>query len=184
MTDRRAALLALLLVPVLASVPVLVPIPLAAAAPAALGNGKITVTADNFVVDEAKSMATFSGSVYVVHPKVKVWADTVVALYGAGGASDIKSFTATGHVKLVTPSQTATGERAVFDPKTQILTLTGSVFNWPRQTLVTSGKVHFDLSSGATLDAAKMTYDAKLRLWGFTSATLVVPNASGSGETP
>ena len=63
-------------------------------------------------------------------------------------------------------------------------TLTGSVFNWPRQTLVTSGKVHFDLSSGATLDAAKMTYDAKLRLWGFSNATLVVPNASASGETP
>ena len=123
MTDRRAALLALLLVPAL----VLAAIPQAFAAPASLGNGKITVTADNFVVDEAKSTATFSGNVYVVHPKVKVWADTVVALYGAGGASDIKSFTATGHVRLVTTSQTATGERAVFDPKTQILTLTGNV---------------------------------------------------------
>ena len=98
-----------------------------AATPAAPAGSTVTITADNFVVDEGKNSATFSGHVYVVQPKVKVWADSVVALYGAGGSSDIKSFESTGHVKLVTTSQTATGDRAVFDPKTQILTLTGNV---------------------------------------------------------
>ncbi len=118
--DRRVLVVALLLL-------VCAPMPMALAAPAAAASNKVTVTADNFVVDEAKSTATFSGHVNVVHPKVKVFADSVVALYGAGGAADVKSFVATGHVRLVTPSQTATGERAVFDPKTQILTLTGNV---------------------------------------------------------
>ncbi len=60
--------------------------------------------------------------------------------------------------------------------------LSGSVFNWPHQTLTTSGRVHFDLSNGTALDADKMTYDAKARLWGFSGVTLVLP--ATPGETP
>ena len=58
-------------------------------------------------------------------------------------------------------------------------TLVGAVFNWPRQTLVTSGRVHFELSGGTTLDAEKMTYDGKTRLWGFSGVTLVMPYTPG-----
>jgi lipopolysaccharide export system protein LptA len=98
----------------------------AAPAPDA-GKQPVKVTADTFVISETGKEATFNGNVVVVHPRVTVWAAKVVAIYGTGGTSDIQSFVASGSVKLQTKDQTATGDQAVFDPKTQLLHLTGHV---------------------------------------------------------
>lgn len=96
-----------------------------AAAPAPAD--KITITGDNFVVDDARKEAVFTGNVVVVQPDLSIKADRVVSLYGAAGPSSITSFEAAGHVVLTTPDQVATGDLAVFDPKTRMLTLTGNV---------------------------------------------------------
>lgn len=88
---------------------------------------KVNITAEEFTVDEKTKQAVFTGNVVVVHPSVTVHANKVEAIYGAGGASDIESFVATGAVTLDTPDQKATGERAVFNPGDQLLRLTGDV---------------------------------------------------------
>lgn len=87
----------------------------------------VQITSDLFTVDEKTQEAVFTGSVVVVHPTVKVWADKVVAVYGKAGPSDIESFIASGSVKLETDEQTATGDQAVFTPGDQLLRLTGNV---------------------------------------------------------
>ena len=94
---------------------------------AALAQQKVQITADTFTVTEADQEAVFTGHVVVNHPTVIVHADKVVATYGAGGTSDIKTFEATGNVELKTSDQDATGERAIFTPGDQLLRLTGNV---------------------------------------------------------
>lgn len=121
----------------------------------ALGADKVEVSGDSFVVDEAKSQSVFSGNVVVSHPSVKVWASQVEVQYGAGGPSDIKSFVARGAVKLETREQTATGDLAVFDPRTQILTLSGNV------------KV---TNATGTVDAPQLTVDIKNNTSTFTGS--------------
>lgn len=93
----------------------------------ALAANQVQITADTFTVTETSHEAVFTGNVVVVHPSVTVHADKVVAAYGEGGTSDIKSFVATGNVTLTTPDQDATGEKAVFTPADQLLRLTGNV---------------------------------------------------------
>lgn len=97
------------------------------ALPAVAQENPVKVTADTFVVNESKSSATFSGNVVVVRADLTVWADEVTVLYTEGGTSTIRSMTATGHVRLKTSEQDATGDRATFNPTTQILTLSGNV---------------------------------------------------------
>jgi lipopolysaccharide export system protein LptA len=87
----------------------------------------VKITGDTFVVDDSNHTATFTGKVVVVRTKLNVWANKVVVDYGDGGPSDIKSFIATGHVRIKTPDQDATGDQAVYDPNTQLLHLTGNV---------------------------------------------------------
>lgn len=87
----------------------------------------IKVTADTFTIDDTKSQATFSGNVIILRTGLTVNADKVVVDYGSGGMEDIKSFVATGHVRLKTEDQDATGEKAVFNPSTQLLRMTGNV---------------------------------------------------------
>jgi lipopolysaccharide export system protein LptA len=65
--------------------------------------------------------------VVVLQTGLEMRAQTVIVHYGAGGTSDISSLEATGGVKLITPDQTASGDRGVYDPKTRILRLVGNV---------------------------------------------------------
>lgn len=110
---RRASVVALLL--------------FALALPAVAQDAPVKVTADTFVVNESKSSATFTGNVVVIRDDLTVWANEVTVLYTEGGTSTIRSMTATGNVRLKTSDQDATGERATFNPTTQILTLSGKV---------------------------------------------------------
>lgn len=87
----------------------------------------VNVSADNFTIDQGNNNATFSGNVVIIRTGLKLWADKVVVVYGSGGQSDIDSLTATGHVRIKTDSQDATGGRATFNPDTQILKLSDNV---------------------------------------------------------
>lgn len=93
----------------------------------ALAEDPVNVTADTFTVDQAKGNATFSGNVVITRTGMKLWAEQVVVLYGTGGQSDIDSLVATGKVRIKTDTQEATGDRATFNPDTQILTLNDNV---------------------------------------------------------
>jgi lipopolysaccharide export system protein LptA len=87
----------------------------------------VKITADQFVVTESEQQATFTGNVVVTRGTMTVWAPKVVVDYGEGGPSNIESFVATGGVRIKTTDQTATGSRAEYSPKTQILRLSGNV---------------------------------------------------------
>ena len=123
------------------------------AAPA-FAASQIQVTADNFTVTDAKREALFTGNVQIIHPDVTLKSDKVLVTYGEGGTSDVKTLDATGHVWLKTDEQTATGDHAVFDPKTQILTLNGNV------TVV---------NASGTLNGPELTVNLKTQTSTFTS---------------
>jgi lipopolysaccharide export system protein LptA len=87
----------------------------------------IEVTADQFTVDEANNEAVFDGRVVISREGLDMRAQTVRISYGEGGQTDIRSLIATGNVRIRAAGQDATGDRATFDPSTQILKLTGNV---------------------------------------------------------
>ena len=89
-------------------------------------SGPIKVTGDTFVIDEGKGEATFTGNVEIVRSGLTVWAQKVVIEYGSG-VEDVQNMVATGRVRLKTKDQDATGDRATFDPVTQMLHMTGNV---------------------------------------------------------
>jgi lipopolysaccharide export system protein LptA len=115
---------------------------------------KVQISADTFVVTESSQEAVFTGNVVVNHPTVVVHADKVVATYGAGGTSDIKTFEATGHVRLTTSDQDATGDRAVFTPSDQLLRLTGNVMV---------------VNAGGTVGAGELVVNLETKVSTFTS---------------
>jgi lipopolysaccharide export system protein LptA len=114
----------------------------------------VKITSDNFVVDDAQHTATFTGQVVVTRTNLTVWADNVLVEYGEAGPASIRSFTATGGVKVKTKEQTATGDRAIYDPKSQILRLTGHV-------MLTNGK--------GSIGSADLLIDLKSNLSTFSS---------------
>jgi lipopolysaccharide export system protein LptA len=116
----------------------------------ALAQDPINITADQFVVDEAANVATFTGNVVVTRKTLTVWAPKVVVDYGTGGPSDIKSFVASGGVRIKTKEQDVTGDRAVYDPKTEKLRVTGNVMVLNASSTVGSGDMIVDLKTDMT----------------------------------
>ncbi len=108
------------------------------------------ITADRFVVRESEGQSRFTGNVVVTQPGLKVLADEVVVHFGAGGTSDVKSFEAVGNVRIETETQVASGERAVYDPDTRILKLTGNVLLINDSGTVNAGTLRIDLTRNVT----------------------------------
>jgi lipopolysaccharide export system protein LptA len=100
---------------------------LAAAPVAAQEQDPVKITADKFVIDDASRVATFTGKVVVIRNDLTVWAPKVVVDYGEGGPSSIKSFVASGGVRIKTGEQDATGDFAIYDPGAETLRITGNV---------------------------------------------------------
>lgn len=97
------------------------------AGPALAVDDPVKITSDKFVVDDQQQIATFTGKVVILRTNLTVWAAKVVVNYADGGPSSIKSLVATGNVRIKTKDQDATGDRADYDPKTEILKLSGNV---------------------------------------------------------
>ena len=87
----------------------------------------IKVTADVFEVDRNAHNARFSGHAVVTQGAFELDAPKIDVNYGPGGASDITAIHATGGVRMRFGDQSATGDRADYDPRTQVLTLIGNV---------------------------------------------------------
>jgi lipopolysaccharide export system protein LptA len=119
------------------------------------GAGEVSITGDHFAVDDSRHEAVFSGKVVVVQKDVTVHADKVVAHYGAGGATSISTFEASGNVVLITKDQTATGDLATLDPKTHKLVLTGNVVVTNKTGRVQSQKLVVDLSTKKSVFTSK-----------------------------
>lgn len=88
---------------------------------------EIKVSADTFVIEETSQNATFTGNVIVTSEGFELTANKVLVRYGEGGSDDVRSFDATGSVRIKTADQTASGSHAVYDPSTEILTMSGGV---------------------------------------------------------
>lgn len=86
----------------------------------------VEISADSLVIEESSKQATFEGNVVVLRTGLRVTADRVVVVYGTG-IEDIQRFDAIGNVRIETEGQTASGDRAEFDPANQMLRLTGNV---------------------------------------------------------
>jgi lipopolysaccharide export system protein LptA len=121
------------------------------AAPALAEADPVKITADQFVVDDASRVATFTGKVVVTRQSLTVWAQKVVVDYGAGGPSNINSFVASGGVRIKTADQDATGDRAVYDPRAATLKLTGNVKVVNASGTVAAPDLMIDLRTNSTV---------------------------------
>ncbi len=114
------------------------------------GAEEVKITADQFVIDDVKQTATFTGKVVVLRKDMTVWAAKVVVDYGEGGPSNIKSFVATGNVRIKTADQDATGDRAIFNPGAETLKLTGNVMVVNASSTVGGPDLLIDLNANTT----------------------------------
>ncbi|MEZ5911068.1 MAG: lipopolysaccharide transport periplasmic protein LptA [Paracoccaceae bacterium] len=110
----------------------------------------VQVAADQLRVDQSSGRAVFSGNVAVVQGAMTLKADEVEVIYGEGGASGgrIDELQARGHVTLVSATDAAEAETAVYRVATGQVEMTGNVLLTQGQNALSGQKLVVDLRTG------------------------------------
>jgi len=140
----------------------------------------ITVDAKTFDSDYAKNRAIWSGDVRITQGDLRLDADTVTILYTLGkkgGDPQIDRIDAQNNVKLVTPSETASGRIGIYDTVHRTITLIGGVTLTHGDSVLRGQRLAIDLDSGRSrLDgAATAGTPGKPAENGRVKGTFVVP---------
>jgi lipopolysaccharide export system protein LptA len=122
---------------------------------------------------DKKKEATFAGNVKVVQGDTTMTSRTLVVFYdsaatpagdakaaksvplqaatpGPGGASSIKRLEARGNVVVTQKDQTVTGETAVFDTKTNLITMRGGVILTQCKNVLRGDRLFVDMTTGVS----------------------------------
>ena len=136
----------------------------------------IQIDAATLEMRDKKKEATFSGNVKVVQGDTTMTSKTLVVFYeqapaaappanakaaakaapiqsttaGPGGSSSIKRLEARGNVKVTQKDQIVTGESAVFDTKTNLVTMLGGVVLTQGQNVLRGDRLLVDMTTGVS----------------------------------
>jgi lipopolysaccharide export system protein LptA len=111
----------------------------------------IDVNAQRIEVLDAQNQAIFTGGVTVKQAQLNLAADRIKVSYvrGAGGGDPvIKRLDAQGGVRLVTPTERATGRFGIYDIDARTLTMVGDVVLNQGSNVLRGNRLAIDLRSG------------------------------------
>lgn len=138
-----------------------------------------TLTAtDRFEYWAKREIVVARGNAVIVEPGKKVSADVMTGYFVATpeGQRELKQVEADGHVTIIDKAEVARGQKAIYDLKRGIATLTGGVKITRGQNQLNGEYAEVNLNTGISrlLGGAKGKGDGRVH-------TLIVPNQDGSG---
>ncbi len=145
----------------------------------------IEIVADLLTVEQNRQVAIFSGNVQAIQGEMTLSADRLEVFYaeGAGGGAaatgvgqgtQITRIEAEGNVKVANPSDTAAGDRGVYDVAAQTIHLEGNVVLTSGSNVVRGAELDVDLQRNlSTVRGGAGGAGQRVR-------ALFVPDADGS----
>ena len=111
----------------------------------------VEVTADRLDVNQTDGTATFEGNVVVVQGELTLTAGRVLVEYGTTQPREIERIHAFGNVVLVSPTEAAEGDEAVYEVASRSVVMTGNVLLTQELNVVSGEKLTIDLDTGTGL---------------------------------
>ncbi len=112
----------------------------------------VEVTADALSLDQETGTATFSGNVVVTQGELRMAAPSIEVVYNRAGDGSIgeglERITASGGVVLVTPTEAAEAETAVFTPGSNEVVMSGAVVLTQGQNTLAGERLVVNLTTG------------------------------------
>ncbi len=117
---------------------------------------KVDIEADGMEILEKKNQAIFTGNVKATRRDITLTADKLVVDYRKVKKQDGKENTevtflnAFGHVRIVSPEQTITGNQAKMDVKKNLLWVTGNVVVRKKNSTIRGNKLFANLKTNVS----------------------------------
>lgn len=119
-------------------------------------NAPVLVDADRIEVQDRTDRAVFSGNVHAKQDELLLDAPRVTVAYAKSPTgTQIQRLDASGGVKVTSPTETATGQFAIYDLNRRLITMLGGVVLIRGDNRVSGGRLVMDLDSGrSTVDGS------------------------------
>jgi lipopolysaccharide export system protein LptA len=108
----------------------------------------VEVTSDRLDVDQTDGTAIFTGNVVVVQGELTLTAERVRVEYGDTEPREIERIYAFENVVLVSPTEAAEGDEAVYEVATRSVLMTGNVLLTQELNAVSGDTLTIDLDTG------------------------------------
>lgn len=108
----------------------------------------IDLSADQAEAQDRADRAIFSGNVVVKQGELTLRTARLTVAYASQNGIDINRIDASGGVTVVSPSETATGDFAVYDLDQGLITMVGNVRLERGGSFLSGGRLTIDLDSG------------------------------------
>ncbi|MBD3308483.1 lipopolysaccharide transport periplasmic protein LptA, partial [candidate division KSB3 bacterium] len=100
----------------------------------------IVITGDSLEIDSAQKIATYTGNVKVVQGDMSMFSDTLVIYLDETG-KQLRKAVATGNVRMVNETITATGEEGIFYNDEQKLEIIKKAKIWQENNTITAHRI-------------------------------------------
>ena len=114
-------------------------------------NAPVDVAADRIEVQDRADRAIFSGNVLVRQAELSLNAPRLTVAYTNTGGVQIDRIDASGGVTVRSPSETATGQFAIYDIDSRLITLIGGVSLIRGDSRVNGGRLVINLRDGTAV---------------------------------
>lgn len=111
-------------------------------------NAPIDLSADRAEAQDRADRAIFSGNVVVRQGSMTLRTARLTLAYASGDGIDVNRIDASGGVVVVSPSETARGDFAVYDLDRGLITMVGRVRLERGGSFLSGGRLTIDLDSG------------------------------------
>ena len=114
-------------------------------------NAPVDVEADRIEVQDRADRAVFSGNVVVRQAELTLTAPRLTVAYSNSGGIEIDRIDGSGGVTVKSPSETASGQFAIYDIESRLITLIGNVHLIRGDSNVNGGRLVINLSDGTAV---------------------------------
>ncbi|MEC9292568.1 MAG: lipopolysaccharide transport periplasmic protein LptA [Pseudomonadota bacterium] len=108
---------------------------------------KINIEADKLHVSQTYKVANFTGNVKISQGRITIGADHIKAHFD-GDENDFRSIVAEGNVTILYDETTASGKKAIYNPTSSVITLTGDVVLLQGQNALKGSALSYNLETG------------------------------------
>lgn len=148
-------------------------------------NAPVDVNADRLEVQDRADRAVFSGNVVVTQADMTLTAPRLTAVYSNNGGIEIQRLDATGGVTVKSPTETATGQYAIYDLDKRLITMIGAVTLTRGANKLQGGRLVINLDTGrAMMDGSAVGAPAGTAAnpGGRVSGRFTVPQRAGNSR--
>ncbi len=118
-------------------------------------NAPVDVSADRIELQDRADRALLTGNVQVRQGNLNLTAGRITVAYTRGGSTQIQRLDASGGVRVVSPSETASSAFGIYDLDRRLITMMGGVVLSRNGSEVRGGRLVIDLDTGrASVDGS------------------------------